>query len=340
MNKRKAKRKRRKIQQYRKKETAKKHAQPKKRAAQRTKSWKAKLPHPKLNRQYKDKVFRLAFKNKKDALALYNALNNTDYQDEDALEITTLEDAVYLSVKNDVSFLVGGMMNLYEHQSSYNPNMPARGLIYFARLYEQYIESRGLNIYSSTLQKLPVPNYIIFYNGTQEEPDSRTLRLSDAFDLTNVNQKPCLECTATMLNINYGHNRELMDKCQRLKEYSLFVEIVRKHCQNEKDRNRAVSGAVEECIQKDILKDILLKNRAEVMNVVLACTREKYEKMVRDEEFERGRCEGRREGRREGKSYGIALARKVFRLSQQSLTCEQIAAQCNLSSKEVKKILE
>lgn len=249
--------------------------------------------YPKANRKYKDRVFRLAFKEKKDALALYNAVNGTDYQNEDDLEMTTLEDAVYLSMKNDVSFLIGGMLNLYEHQASYNPNMPVRGLLYFARLYEQYIETRQLNVYGATLQTLPMPKYIIFYNGTKDEPDKSILRLSDAYETNGTEEEPCLECVAMMFNINYGHNRELMEKCRRLEEYSLFVETVRKHCVQEKDMDKAVTNAVEECIQKGVLKDILVKHRAEVIGVVLSCSREKYEKMLKDKSFEEGRQEGR-----------------------------------------------
>ena len=96
--------------------------------------------YPTLNREYKDSQFRLIYSEKKDLLDLYNALNGTSYSDPEELEVNTLEDAVYISIKNDISFLVGGTLNLYEHQSTYNPNLPIRGLIYLAHLYEGYIE--------------------------------------------------------------------------------------------------------------------------------------------------------------------------------------------------------
>ena len=113
-------------------------------------------------------------------------------------------------------------MNLYEHQSSYNPNMPLRGLIYFAQLYNIYTEKRKLNLFSSTLQKIPTPQFVVFYNGLKKEPDRKVLKLSDAF----MNSGGCLECSAIMLNINYGNNRELMEKCRRLEEYAIFIEMV------------------------------------------------------------------------------------------------------------------
>ncbi|MCI8745248.1 MAG: hypothetical protein HFI25_06185, partial [Lachnospiraceae bacterium] len=92
----------------------------------------------KVNRKYKDVLFRFIFRDKKDLLSLYNAINGTDYKNPEELEINTLENVIYMKMKNDLSFLVGASMNLYEHQSTWNPNMPLRGLFYFAELYERY----------------------------------------------------------------------------------------------------------------------------------------------------------------------------------------------------------
>lgn len=136
------------------------------------------------NRNHKDSLFRKVFRKKSDLLALYNAINGTCYENEDELEINTLDNALYMSVKNDVSCIVGCTMNLYEHQSSYNPNMPLRGLIYFAQLYNIYTEKRKLNLFSSILQKIPTPQYIVFYNGLKNEPDRQVLKLSDAITLS------------------------------------------------------------------------------------------------------------------------------------------------------------
>ena len=121
-----------------------------------------------VNRKYKDRVFCMLFgneENKKNILSLYNALNNTNYTNETDIEITTIEDAVYIKMKNDVSFLVDSYLSLWEQQSTFNPNMPIRGLMYYGNLYNSYIEEHSLNIYGSTLVKLPTPQYIVFYNG-------------------------------------------------------------------------------------------------------------------------------------------------------------------------------
>ena len=238
-----------------------------------------------INRRYKDSLFRKVFSDKKDLLDLYNALNGTDYSNEEELTVTTLEDVVYISVKNDLSFLVGGTINLYEHQSSYNPNMPVRGLMYFARLYQEYIDGSEINVFSTVLKHLPVPAFIVFYNGTREEPDRMILRLTDAFVSENgkTAENACLECAATMLNINYGHNFELMQKCRRLEEYSLFVAEVRKWIEAGGDRKQAVDDAVDVCIEQGILRDILIRERTAIVNMVLSCTKKQYERLVEKE---------------------------------------------------------
>lgn len=236
-----------------------------------------------VNRKYKDSLFRKIFSDRKDLLDLYNALNDTQYTDEEELTVTTLEDVIYISIKNDVSFLLGGTMNLYEHQSSYNPNMPIRGLIYFARLYQNYIDECEINVFSPVLKHLPRPKFIVFYNGSKDEPDQKLLRLTDAFTETGESGESCLECCATMLNINYGHNYELMEKCRRLEEYSVFVAEVRKALKEGGNQRQAVDDAIDICIEKGVLRDILIRERAAIMNMALSCTEKQYERLVEKE---------------------------------------------------------
>ena len=141
-----------------------------------------------VNKEYKDRLFRFLFgreENKEYALSLYNALNGTSYTNADELEFTTIEDVVYMGMKNDVSFMIQNFMPLYEHQSSFNPNMPLRGLMYFGKLYDRYMEKNHFNRYGKILIKIPTPQYIVFYNGLEEHEEKEILRLSDAFE-TNV----------------------------------------------------------------------------------------------------------------------------------------------------------
>ena len=249
--------------------------------------------YPQENREHKSTLFCKAFEEKKYLLDLYNSVNDSNYQNPDDLEVNTLEDVVYISMKNDKSFLIDCNMNLYEHQSTYNPNMPLRGLLYFAKLYNRYVKEHHLNLFSTTLQKIPAPKYVVFYNGTQEQPDEQILTLSEAFQKSRNAQYEdgCLECWARMLNINYGHNRELMQKCRRLEEYAIFISKVREHTTRDpKNLSEAIERAVDECIDEGILADILSSQKAEVLELALTTfDRELYEQGLREEGEARGK---------------------------------------------------
>lgn len=242
----------------------------------------------------------MIFGNRKAALELYNAINHSNYQNPEQLEITTIEGAIYMGVKNDLSFLIDSVMNLYEAQSTRNPNMPLRGLIYFARVYQGYVEKRELDIYSGSRIKIPLPQYIVFYNGLQEEPDRREYRLSDAFE--RKQDSYCLECVATVLNINTGHNRQLMENCSLLWQYAFFVSKVRLYLERYPENlEGAVDMAVEECIEEDILADFLKKQRGEVKDVIL--TEYNAERHIRNEKklsYEEGVKEGIEKGLEQG----------------------------------------
>ena len=138
-----------------------------------------------VNSEYKDRLFNFIFgspENRKWTLSLYNAVNGSNYTDENEIEINTIKEVLYLGMHNDTSFLMSGMMNVYEHQSSFNPNMPLRQLQYLGSLYEGYVTKNKLNKFGSALIKLPVPKLVVFYNGIQEIEDEHILRLSDSFD--------------------------------------------------------------------------------------------------------------------------------------------------------------
>ena len=190
-------------------------------------------------------------------------------------------------MKNDLSFIISSTLNLYEHQSTYNPNLPARGLIYFAKLYEAYIKKIDANVYGHKLIALPAPQFIVFYNGRENQPEENILRLSDAFT-PQLHTEPVLECRARMLNINYGHNKKLLNSCKRLHDYSYFIEEVNKSLDNGYSLEEAINKAMDECIKKDVLTDILLKCRSEVCNMLLT---EYDEKKQRKFDREEGREE-------------------------------------------------
>lgn len=254
-----------------------------------------------VNRKYKDRLFRKIFgdeKNKANLLELYNALNDTSYSNIDDLEITTIDDVVYMGMKNDISFLLDSTMSLYEQQSTFNPNMPLRGLMYFSKLYNKYIASNSYNIYSSKLIKIPIPQYYVFYNGKWEYPDRMELKLSDAFQMKKGEG---FEWTAVMLNINYGKNKKLMENCKILRDYAILVNKIRKYQKEYADMENGVVRAIEECIQEGVLAEFLLAHKAEVIEMCLTeYNEEETMAMLRREAREDGLAEGRKEGRKEG----------------------------------------
>lgn len=204
-----------------------------------------------VNRQYKDRLFKLIFKEKEDLLQLYNAVNNTNYDNPEDIEVNTLEDVVYMGMKNDISFLITDVLNLYEHQSTFNPNLPLRGMLYFASLYRKIVGNRN-DLYSGKIIELPYPQFVVFYNGTQNEPERQELKLSDAFPEWSKKENASLECRAVVLNINLGYNMVIMEKCKKLKEYAQFIAKVREYLDKGDTIEIAINKAIEECIEEGV----------------------------------------------------------------------------------------
>ena len=250
---------------------------------------------------YKDSMFRMLYLDKKELLSLYNAVNGTDYTDEDSLEINTLKNAIYMKMKNDVSFLFNFQVNLYEHQSTVNPNMPLRDLFYVADLLQNYV--KDCNLYARSLVKIPAPRFIVFYNGKEKQPERRVRKLSDAFSKKQEN--PELELIVTVLNINAGNNAEILGKCKTLREYMQYVERVRSYAEH-MSIEAAVERAITECISEGILTDFLKRNRAEAMKVsIYEYNEEQHLATVRREGYEDGLSEGLERGISQGIAKGI-----------------------------------
>ena len=245
----------------------------------------------KANRMYKDTVFRMLFSDRKNLLSLYNAISGSHYDDPDKLEIVTLENAIYMGIKNDLAFIVDTDLFLYEHQSTYNPNMPLRDLFYISSEYQKLVDHKSL--YSSVLQKIPAPQFIVFYNGLEKKKDYWVNHLSEAFE--NQSGDPKLELEVLTLNINEGHNKELMEQCQTLKEYAQYVNLVRKYTKDF-ELNEAVEPAVNECIHDNILSDFLRTNKAEVISMsIFEYDKELEERKLRKAEYEAGVADAKKQ---------------------------------------------
>ena len=288
---------------------------------------------PAANRNYKDTVFRMLFSDRKNLLSLYNAVNQSNYKNPEDLEIVTLENAIYMGIKNDLAFIMDTNLYLYEHQSTYNPNMPLRDLFYICSEYQKLVDKKSL--FSSTLQKIPAPNFIEFYNGSTVISDCTELRLSSAFEC--LTGEPKLELIVTVLNVNEGHNADLMQHCSMLKEYAQYVARVR-HYASDMPLNEAVKHAVDECIREGILAEFLTRNRNEVISMsIFEYDKELEEKKLRKAEFEAGREAGLTEGKTLGyESAALEIAKRMLQSNKFSL--DEIANFSGLSIDEIKKL--
>ena len=281
-------------------------------------------------RQTKDILFRLVFGNDRQALLqLYNVLHGTAYTDPHELQIVTLDNAIYISRKNDLAFLLAGSINMYEHQSTLNPNMPVRFLIYLAQEYQLLVESTDKSLYGSELIPLPTPQCVVFYNGTADTPDEYELRLSSAF--SNQDVEPAVEVVVKVININYGHNEYLMQGCGMLSQYAQFVAATREYANKYDNREEAMNAAIEYCIEHGILEDILRKHRSQVLGSLLEeFDEKKYARTLREEGYEAGRTDGFTEG----EQYGLEQGKNkllVKLVKDGTLTIQKAAAEADMT---------
>lgn len=237
--------------------------------------------------RFRDNVFCMLFREKKNLLELYNALNDTDYTNVDDLAVTTLQGGVYMKYKNDASFVFGQDLYMFEQQASKNPNMPLRFLHYVSDVYREMYPNSELH--RRTMLKIPVPHFVTFYNGRDGMKDEEiVLKLSDMFNdsvsVVGIEYEPELELKVRVININPdccedlddgnlpdskgGRIPKILNKCHVLRDYMTFVNKVneKKYLKN-KDIRTAVTEAVDECIVNGILSDFFSEHREEVIDV-------------------------------------------------------------------------
>ena len=304
------------------------------------------------NRKYKDSVFVDLFsedeKAKENFLSLYNALHGTKLTAVGKLKNIRLEQVLYMAFYNDVSYLVDNrIIVLAEHQSTINPNMPLRCLEYIGRLYETLFESKEK--YSRKLLNIPTPEFYVFYNGEESYPSDKTLKLSEAF-IENTPQTN-LELTVKVININRQNRHPVLENCQTIQEYSIFVETVRKW--KEIDPQNGFEKAVEECIENNILREYLKRKTKEVINMLLAeydyetdiaVQRAEEREIAFAEGISQGISQGRSEGLVQGRSEGLAQGSYQTKLETAKnllglgLSIENIAQATGLSQAEVEAI--
>ncbi len=215
---------------------------------------------------------------------LYNAMSGRNYDNPELLEINTIKNVIYMTYYNDLSFVIDSRLSLYEHQSTYNPNMPLRFIIYMGELLAALTKDE--NLYGSRIIPIPTPRFVVFYNGREERPDYEQMCLSDSYTIQNESIN--LELKADVYNVNVGHNPALLKACRTLGEYAEYVRRVRYYAETT-PIEVAVDRAIEECIRENVLRDFLQTQRVEAKTMsIYEYNEEEHMRMEREEWFERG----------------------------------------------------
>ena len=282
-----------------------------------------------IRKQHKDRLFCDLFSDKYNALSLYNAVKGTDYKDIEHLEVVTLSDSIYMTMKNDLALCFHDGIDLYEQQSSVNPNMPLRGFLYFAREYEGWLVKHQLELklYGRTLVKIPAPEYYVLYNGMEKMPERTEYRLSDAFEKSSSDY----EWTAKVININAGHSPEVLERCPTLKGYAELIALIREKSKSGMRFEEAVSAAVSECIKRGILKEYLTKQKSEATNMILTeFDQDAYEEMLKDE--------ARAEGMQKGKAEGVMQSLQAVQMLREGKSIRETALSTGMQEEDVEEL--
>lgn len=300
-----------------------------------------------LNRKYKDSVFRMLFSEKDKLIELYNAIFDTSYTEDDSVNITTIEEVIFKTMKNDISFVMDGkFVLLVEHQSSINNNMCLRDLLYADELIRRMIDPKDL--YKEAPVKIPNPKFVVLYNGERYMPPFDEKELSDNF----LKEEPeySLQLKLDVYNINIDAGSELLEKSPTLKQYSIFVERVRKYSKEKETlTERDMVEIMESCIKDGILPEFLSKYGREAVGMMFReLTQEEAMEMSRQDGYDLGIEQGRSEGFAEGEKIGEERGRtegeasKALEMAKamkdKGYSTDEISELTGLSSDEIKKL--
>jgi hypothetical protein len=286
------------------------------------------------NIKYKDSVFSFLFSNPDTLRELYGAIAGIDLPPTVPVTINTLEGVLYRNLLNDISFEIDRkLVVILEHQSTINPNLPARILMYIGRIYEKL--TAGRNIYGRKKLLIPRPEFIVLYNGTAPYPDKTALRLSDSYeDAASPGILKAglshLELVVPVYNINHGHNEGIVRRCKTLEGYSVFIGKVRKLEAEGLDQEAAMEGAVKWCINHGVLRGFFEEHGTEVVNMLMAEWKLEDALVVEREE---GREEGWERGLEQGHGEDI---KNLFTFG---MSPERISQALKLSLETVQRYL-
>jgi len=285
-----------------------------------------------VNRQYKDSVFSLLFSDPDVLRRLYCAIEGVELPPDTPVVINTLENVLFMGLVNDISFVIGGkLVVLVEHQSSINPNMALRFLMYLAEIYKRMNDAKS--VHAGKALRLPKPEFIVLYNGVEPYPDEQIVRLSEAFEKAAAlglpeKEIPSLELTVRVLNINEGRNADIAKRCRELAGYSAFVAKARElrppDGSTMEERELSMKAAVRFCVEFGILTEFLKKYAGEVVGMQITDWNLEDAKAVWREE---AREECREETARNALAEGLPLqtVQKITGLDMEAL--KSLAAQ-------------
>jgi hypothetical protein len=223
------------------------------------------------NEKHKSSVFSLLFSNPDTLRELYSAIEGVNLPPDIPVSINTISNALVKGKINDVSFIIDNrLVVIIEHQSTINENMPLRIFNYIQKIYEKIIDFE--KVYKEKRIKIPKPEFIVLYNGEKPYPEKNELKLSDAFmsieELRIDNNRLTLELIVQVYNINHGYNSEILQKCETLNNYSIFIDKIREYQRNGFTLDKSIEPVVKYCIENNILKDFLKKHGSEVINML------------------------------------------------------------------------
>ena len=250
-----------------------------------------------LERNYKDTVFVTVFHEKGKLIELYNAIFDTDYDENTAIDIVTIKDVLFRTLKNDVSFVLDKrFVVLVEHQSSINGNLPLRDLLYMSTVLKRMIDTKQL--YREKTLRIPRPAFIVLYNGPEDLPEYQELRLSDAYlGDKEEREEDALQLIVKVYNINTEKNSEILGRCETLRQYSRFVEIMRSYKEDSELTNDVIVEVLNRCKREGVLTEFLDKYGTEIVEML-------FKELTREEDLEISRLDGYEEGERAGFSKG------------------------------------
>ena len=290
------------------------------------------------DRNYKASVFSMLYEESENVMDLYNGIYDDKCTDPNDIEINTLknedgvEGGIFAKFKNNLSFIFGAYLNLFEHQSTINRNIPLRMLIYVAKLLSNMVETKQL--YKEKAVKIPSPRFVVFYNGLKEAPEKETIRLSAQYG-TEV-KNPELELTVTVYNINTETSSDVLKKSRTLREYMEYVDRVRKKMtglNDEAEKRKAMERVIDECIEDGILKKLLMERREEIiMTSILQYDQAAHEAALHEDGYDEGYDSGYDSGEL------AALIKLIGKKTRRGMDIPEIAGEIEEDESFVRKI--